>query len=144
MPSQPGPQSSCPQCSLSHTPLTSWPTLSWFPCELHSVGALLQCEHSRCLGKGNLRSSLHTLSFEKLHHRHDFRFIQSPLVSSQCLCLPANQHWLDFPRASQTQNVQNWTHCLPPQNLFFLLFPLFLWMIPPSSQLPKPETRASS
>ena len=49
---QPGPQSSCPQCSLSHTPLTSRPTVSWFPCELRSVGALLQCEIPGILAKG--------------------------------------------------------------------------------------------
>ena len=58
-------------------------------------------------GKENLRSSLHALSFEQLDHRHDFSFIQSPLVSFQRLRLPAKQHWLDFPRASHTQNVQN-------------------------------------
>lgn len=80
------------------------------------------------------------LSFKKLSHSHDFHFTQSSQVSSCCICLPAKQCWLDLPCASQTQHIQNQTPHLPPQNLLTLLFSLFLLMIPPSCQLPKPET----
>lgn len=65
---------------------------------------------------------------------------QGTQVSSHCVCLPAKQHCLDFPCASQTQHVQTQNPHPPPQNLLVLLFSLFLLMIPPACQLLKPET----
>lgn len=144
-PSQPGLQSSLPPLfSLSHSShflvhsfsgflLVNSPLLvRYFNMSIPSI-----------LAKGTRLLTAHVILWEaRLTGMSSASFRVPWWASNAHVCLLNSTGWTSHVHP-KLQNVQNWTHCLPPQNLFFLLFPLFLWMIPPSSQLPKPETRAS-